>query len=235
MSSAEVSVNGQSGPHAAAPGRGVRVTVPMTTGPEKAARDLAPRLRALAGEAAPASSQRVGTNAGTERAHQGAPASSIDRHADGASVPDTRAPRGVPVVTIDGYSGSGKSTLAAALARLLPGWQVLHLDDWYPGWDGLAQGAEVARRIAADLREGRASSYVTWDWETNTSGLAVEVPLAPTIIEGCGAWDADADLSVWIADPGEAERRRRALARDGATYAPHWQRWAMQDRSRSID
>lgn len=183
--------------HDAAPTRAV--TVPVSLAPEEAARDLAPRLLALAGQGAPAS------------------------------------PLAVPVVTIDGYSGSGKSTLAAALARLLPGWQVLHLDDWYPGWDGLAQGAEVARRIAADLREGRASSYVTWDWETNTSGLAVEVPLAPTIIEGCGAWDADADLSVWIADPGEAERRRRALARDGATYAPHWQRWAMQDRGRSID
>ena len=183
--------------HDAAPTRAV--TVPVSLAPDEAARDLAPRLLALAGQGAPAS------------------------------------PLAVPVVTIDGYSGSGKSTLAAALARLLPGWQVLHLDDWYPGWDGLAQGAEVARRIAADLREGRASSYVTWDWETNTSGLAVEVPLAPTIIEGCGAWDADADLSVWIADPGEAERRRRALARDGATYAPHWQRWAMQDRGRSID
>lgn len=191
--------------HDAAPTRAV--TVPVSLAPDEAARDLAPRLRSLAGETAPASSP-------------GEPA---------------RAPLAVPVVTIDGYSGSGKSTLAAALARLLPGWQVLHLDDWYPGWDGLAQGAEVARRIAADLREGRASSYVTWDWETNTSGLAVEVPLAPTIIEGCGAWDADADLSVWIADPGEAERRRRALARDGATYAPHWQRWAMQDRGRSID
>ena len=186
-------------------GVGPRVTVPVTMGPDEAAREIAPRLSALAGERAPASSGEAG------------------------------ARPGVPVVTIDGYSGSGKSTLAAALARLLPGWQVLHLDDWYPGWDGLAQGAEVARRIAADLREGRASSYVTWDWETNTSGLAVEVPLAPTIIEGCGAWDADADLSVWIADPGEAERRRRALARDGATYAPHWQRWAMQDRGRSID
>ena len=207
MSSAEVSVNGQSGSLAGAPGRGARVTVPVSLAPDEAARDLAPRLLALAGEGTPASSP------------------------DGPS----RAPRGVPVVTIDGYSGSGKSTLAAALARLLPGWQVLHLDDWYPGWDGLAQGAEVARRIAADLREGRASSYVTWDWETNTSGLAVEVPLAPTIIEGCGAWDADADLSVWVADPGEAERRRRALARDGATYAPHWQRWATQDLGRSID
>ena len=187
-------------------GVGLRVTVPVTMGPDEAARELAPRLSALAGERATASSH-------------GEP---------------TRALR-VPVVTIDGYSGSGKSTLAAALAPLLPGWQVLHLDDWYPGWDGLAEGAHIARRIAADLREGRASSYEAWDWENGTMGATTRVPLAPTIIEGCGAIEAEADLSVWIADPGEDERRSRALARDGQTYAPHWRRWAEQDLGRSID
>ena len=187
-------------------GAGLRVTVPVAMSPEQAARDLAPRLSALAGERAPASS-----------------------HGDGA-----RAQRAVPVVTIDGYSGSGKSTLAAALARLVNGWQVLHLDDWYPGWDGLAAGAGIARRIAADLRGGRASSYEAWDWENGRTGVMISVPLAPTIIEGCGAIDAEADLSVWIADPGEDERRSRALARDGQTYAPHWQRWADQDLGRSL-
>ena len=110
-------------------GVGLRVTVPVTMGPDEAARELAPRLSALAGERATASSGEAG------------------------------ARPGVPVVTIDGYSGSGKSTLAAALARLVNGWQVLHLDDWYPGWDGLAEGAHIACRIAADLRGGRASSY----------------------------------------------------------------------------
>lgn len=64
--------------------------------------------------------------------------------------------------------------------------------------------------------------------------MIVDVPVAPTIIEGCGAWDADADLSIWIEDPGEDERRRRALARDGATYAPHWQRWADHDKGRFV-
>lgn len=187
-------------------GVGLRVTVPVTMGPDEAARELAPRLSALAGERATASSH-------------GEP---------------TRALR-VPVVTIDGYSGSGKSTLAAALAPLLPGWQVLHLDDWYPGWDGLAEGAHIARRIAADLREGRASSYEAWDWENGTTGATIRVPLAPTIIEGCGAIEAEADLAIWIADPGEDERRSRALARDGQTYAPHWRRWAEQDLGRSID
>ena len=187
-------------------GVGLRVTVPVTMGPDEGARELAPRLSALAGERAPASS-----------------------HGEGA-----RAQRAVPVVTIDGYSGSGKSTLAAALARLVNGWQVLHLDDWYPGWDGLEVGGDIARRIAADLRGGRASSYEAWDWENGTTGATIRVPLAPTIIEGCGAIEAEADLSVWIADPGEDERRSRALARDGQTYAPHWQRWADQDLGRPV-
>lgn len=186
-------------------GAGLRVTVPVTMGPDEAARELAPRLSALAGERAPAS---------------------FDEKSDKL---------GVPVVTIDGYSGSGKSTLAAALARLVNGWQVLHLDDWYPGWDGLAAGARIARRIAADLREGRAPSYEAWDWEAGETGATIRVPLAPTIIEGCGAIEAEADLAIWIADPGEDERRSRALARDGQTYAPHWRRWADQDLGRSID
>lgn len=186
-------------------GAGLRVTVPVTMGPDEVARELAPRLSALAGERAPAS---------------------FDEKSDKL---------GVPVVTIDGYSGSGKSTLAAALASLLPGWQVLHLDDWYPGWDGLAAGARIARRIAADLREGRAPSYEAWDWEAGETGATIRVPLAPTIIEGCGAIEAEADLAIWIADPGEDERRSRALARDGQTYAPHWRRWAEQDLGRSID
>ena len=187
-------------------GVGLRVTVPVAMSPDQAARDLAPRLSALAGERAPASYDGEGA----------------------------RAQRAVPVVTIDGYSGSGKSTLAAALARLVAGWQVLHHDDWYPGWDGLAAGADIARRIAADLRAGRASSYEAWDWEHGTTGATIRVPLAPTIIEGCGAIEVEADLAVWIADPGEEERRTRALARDGQTYAPHWQRWADQDLGRSI-
>lgn len=185
-------------------GAGLRVTVPVTMGPDEAARELAPRLSALAGERAPAS---------------------FDEKSDKL---------GVSVVTLDGYSGAGKSTLAAALARLVNGWQVLHLDDWYPGWDGLAAGADIARRIAADLREGRASSYEAWDWEAGETGATIRVPLVPTIIEGCGAIEAEADLAIWIADPGEGERRSRALARDGQTYAPHWRRWADQDLGRSI-
>lgn len=108
-------MNGHLSVSSAAPSGGVRVTVPVSLAPDEAARDLVPRLRALIDEAAPASSgEAYPDGSGT--------------YADPAITP-----RRVPVVAIDGYSGSGKSTLAAALVSLLPGWQVLHLDDWYPG------------------------------------------------------------------------------------------------------
>src|SRR5690606_29833513 len=45
------------------------------------------------------------------------------------------------VVLIDGRSGSGKTTLATALAARLPGTQLVRLDDFYPGWDGLEAGS----------------------------------------------------------------------------------------------
>jgi cytidylate kinase len=37
-----------------------------------------------------------------------------------------------------------------------------------------------------------------------------------------------ADLGIWVEAP-DAERKRRALLRDGDTYRPHWDRWAVQE------
>ena len=58
-------MSGQATPLAAAPGGGARVTVPVSLAPDEAARDLAPRLRALAGETAPASSIEAVPNMST--------------------------------------------------------------------------------------------------------------------------------------------------------------------------
>jgi uridine kinase len=46
------------------------------------------------------------------------------------------------LIGLDGRSGSGKTWLADRLARPLDA-PVIHLDDLYPGWDGLAQAADV--------------------------------------------------------------------------------------------
>lgn len=130
-------------------------------------------------------------------------------------------------ILIDGISGSGKTTLANLLGQR--GYQVLHLDDWYPGWDGLAAGSQ----ITAELLAGTRTSYPQWDWDNNCVGTEVPVDLSqPWIIEGCGALTPAtapfASLRIWMELP-VAEAKGRALARDGDTYAPWWQHWHDQE------
>jgi hypothetical protein len=137
-----------------------------------------------------------------------------------------------PVVLIDGGSGSGKSTLATALVAAWPGRvSLVRLDDVYPGWGGLAAASEHVREYALS---GEHPRWRRWDWKTERPGewhaLDPELPL---IVEGCGSLSranrALATLGVWL-DLDEPERRRRALARDGALYEPYWDRWAEQER-----
>lgn len=150
------------------------------------------------------------------------------------------APLTPSVVLIDGRSGSGKTTLAAEIAQEL-GADILPVESLYPGWDGLAAGSSS---VAKALDE---ASYLRYDWVT---GRFEEDPvrLAPQVlvIEGCGAiTSANLDAarrwaerfrltgpvrSIWL-EMGERERRERALARDGETFAPHWERWAQQERA----
>ncbi len=136
---------------------------------------------------------------------------------------------GRPVILIDGGAGSGKTTLAEALAAWWPGGpaQVVGLDEFYPGWDGLAAGsAAVPGVISGD-------GFRTWDWAAGRPGpwRALD-PSAPLILEGCGAISPAnrglADLAVWL-ELDEASRKRRALARDGELFAAHWDEWAAQE------
>jgi uridine kinase len=134
-----------------------------------------------------------------------------------------------PIVLLDGGSGSGKSTLADGLAVVLDA-QVVRLDDIYPGWDGLEEGSRaVADEILGDFRWRR------WDWAAEAPAEVHRLdPGRALVVEGSGALSRRsrdrATFGIWVELP-EAERKRRALARDGATYAPHWERWAAQERA----
>lgn len=142
-------------------------------------------------------------------------------------------PAGVarPVVLIDGGAGSGKTTLAESLARLWDGpVQVVGMDDFYPGWDGLAA---ASRMIAEQVLRPSDPGYRRWDWVR--AEPAEWVPIDPSlslVIEGCGALTPEnralADLGVWC-ELDEAERRRRAIARDGELFAVHWDQWEAQE------
>ncbi len=142
------------------------------------------------------------------------------------------------IIAIDGRSGAGKTTLAIELAARLREHHkvsVFHLEDIYPGWNGLVAG--VGRYVAtvlAPLRRGEAAEWVSWDWERHYDGdTRITQPSEIVIVEGVGAAAEAArpylDAVVW-ADAPDAERRRRALTRDGETYAPYWEQWAGQEQ-----
>ena len=134
---------------------------------------------------------------------------------------------------IDGPSGAGKTTLANQIGQAL-GIQVVHLDDFYPGWGGLAEGA---RMVADDVLDPANPGYWRWDWEQNTRGEWVPlVPGADLVIEGVGAVTeasigrakARGDVDTLRVIAAAETRKARALTRDPG-YAPWWDMWAEQE------
>ncbi|WP_454229155.1 uridine kinase family protein [Propioniciclava flava] len=74
------------------------------------------------------------------------------------------------VVAIDGLSGAGKTTLASLVAARL-GAPVVHMDDLYPGWDGLAAGvAYLVDAVLRPLAVGEPARYRAWDWADERRG-----------------------------------------------------------------
>ncbi len=145
---------------------------------------------------------------------------------------------GTRLLCIDGAAGSGKTTLTESVAAALDlrgvAATTVHLDHLYRGWDDLAATpGRVRRELLEPLAAGAAGRYRRWDW--HASELAEEhlVPPAPClIIEGVGSGSRSlgefATTVVWVELEPEV-RRQRALARDGAVFAPHWERWAAQE------
>ena len=139
----------------------------------------------------------------------------------------------VRVLAIDGPSGSGKTTLAHGVVAAL-GWPVVHMDQIFPGWDGLAAAPGLlTTQVLEPLSRGEHAAYREWDWARETWGRTIDVPRsAGLVVEGCGSSvmpaGAYAAATVWV-DAPRAVRLARGLARDGETYAPHWRRWADQE------
>jgi uridine kinase len=151
------------------------------------------------------------------------------------------------LVSIDGPAGSGKTTLAGAVAagfedgfdRLRrqesPCVHVVHMDDLFPGWSGLAHVDEQLAGLLLPLGEGRSGSYRRYDWLAGAYAETVVVePVPLLVLEGVGSgasrFDALRTALVWVEAPYDM-RLRRGLERDGDAFAPHWEQWARDEQT----
>jgi para-aminobenzoate synthetase len=141
------------------------------------------------------------------------------------------------IIAIDGRSGAGKTTLAVELAARLRAHHkvsLFHLEDIYPGWNGLMAGIHrYVATVLEPLSRGEAATWTSWDWDRHYDGDArVTLPAEIVIVEGVGAAAAAArpllSAVVWADSPGDI-RRARALDRDGGTYEAFWDQWAAQE------
>ena len=148
----------------------------------------------------------------------------------GRTAPKAGATR---VVAIDGRSGAGKTSLAAALHRQLDA-PVVSLEGLYGGWDGLEHGIDLlVSEVLEPLAAGKTARVPRYDWVTGEwAEPTLLEPPGMLIVEGVGAGARSAaafeSLLVWLEVPAPI-RKKRALDRDGQTFAPYWDRWAAQE------
>ncbi|WP_083319099.1 hypothetical protein [Corynebacterium sp. HMSC04H06] len=147
---------------------------------------------------------------------------------------ETKRPMKPVTVLIDGPSGAGKTWLSARLAER-DNCQVVHLDEFYPGWHGLDRGSEmVYEHVLRQMNPG----YWRWDWEANAPGEWMSLDARDDlIVEGVGsvtpeslatARQRGSVVAVWVTGPRE-ERKERALSRD-PYYAEWFEVWEDQEK-----
>jgi uridine kinase len=140
------------------------------------------------------------------------------------------------LVCVDGPSGSGKTSLAERLGAALGDPPLVHMDDLYPGWDGLADAVPLLHdRIIAPLAAGAPARYRRYDWDLGAYAEERDLGVPPLLLvegvaSGSRAVARYATLLVWVEAP-RAERFRRGIERDGETYRPHWEHWARQEEA----
>ena len=138
------------------------------------------------------------------------------------------------VIAVDGPSGAGKTGFAKALAERLPGAQLLHMDDLYPGWDGLERAViDLHNQVLARLARGEQAAYRQWDWEHDRYGEWHSLPATNLLLmegvgSGAGPGRQLVSALIWL-EADRDVRFRRGIQRDGNSYQPHWQRWAARE------
>ena len=158
---------------------------------------------------------------------------------------DLRQSKQTPVVLIDGRAGSGKSTFARLLQDLVfqetkQSPKVIHMDDLYPDWEGLAQGSlYLVEQILKPLKLAGKAQWQRWDWANDKrggsdpgNGWREFDGQNMLIVEGCGSVTTQsaelADLTIWI-EADRQTRKERFEARDRRLFSNFWNSWSAQE------
>jgi uridine kinase len=142
-----------------------------------------------------------------------------------------------PIILIDGRAGSGKSTFAESLQQQLfrdgeSAPRVIHMDNIFEGWDGLALGSDyMVRFILQPLARRETASWQDWSWVKNQRSSWREFSGGtPLIVEGCGSLTQrskeHADISIWL-EASEETRRERWIQRE--RHLEKFDFWAAQE------
>jgi len=163
------------------------------------------------------------------------------------------------VVLIDGQAGAGKSTLANRLALRLGGTasggagsflpdapladsspvQIVHGDDLYEGWEGLATlDAVLLGDVLEPLAAGGDAEFRMWDWVEGRRSHTIRVPRRHVLlIEGVGVALPRARelavLTVFVEAPWDI-RLKRGVERDHHAYddvIEMWERFEQREQS----
>lgn len=151
-----------------------------------------------------------------------------------------------PIILIDGRAGSGKSSFAEELRNEIFSQSdaapaLVHMDDLYPGWDGLQEGSSyLLQNILRPLFAGRPAAWQKWDWGASKRGDSTEPGNGwrefsggnILIVEGCGSLSRQsreiASLCIWI-EADRKSRRDRWHIRDSGKFDDHWGLWQAQE------
>jgi cytidylate kinase len=135
------------------------------------------------------------------------------------------------LIAVDGRSGSGKTWLASELAAPLDA-PVIHLDDLYPGWDGLAKTADLlAEWVIGPLSRQQPARWRRFDWDTMSyADWHTTEAAGVVVLEGSGsirsALAGAYAARIWVEAPAAARRQRLRARPDWTAYEPFARQWA---------
>jgi uridine kinase len=158
------------------------------------------------------------------------------------------------LLLIDGPAGAGKTTLASHLMRELGGEpsegagtydpahptapdapvQIIHGDDLYEGWSGLATlDAVLVNQVLEPLSRCVEGAFRMWDWNAARRTHLITVPPRELlIVEGVGvaskATRTFASLVIFVDAPWPV-RLERGMERDGESMRHEWERWHLAE------